>query len=89
MCMDADICQREPTNDFSFPNIPFELKVLGVLKIVGRGWCLDDVYESSGISISTMHTFFHEFTAAFCSKFKDHFIYRWYTKPNNGAFMNA
>ena len=27
--------------------IPLELKLLGVLRILGRGWCLDDVKESS------------------------------------------
>jgi hypothetical protein len=47
MCIDANICQKQPANAYGIPSIPFELKVLGVLRIVGRGWCLDDVYESA------------------------------------------
>ena len=36
------------------------LKLLGVLRILGRGSCLDDIKELSGISEPTMHAFFEE-----------------------------
>ena len=46
-------------------SIPLELKILGVLRIIGRNWCLDDVCEASIISERTMSRFFHEFCAPF------------------------
>ena len=42
--------------------VPTELKVLGYLRIVGRGVCFDDIQELSYISTSTMHRFFHTFS---------------------------
>jgi hypothetical protein len=53
---------------------PFELKLLGVLRIIGRNWCLDDVNESSGISESTMQRFFHRFCRIFVANFWDDFV---------------
>jgi hypothetical protein len=50
------------------PSIPCELKVLGVLRILGRGICLDDVEELTNISKTTMHKFFHLWT----KKFREH-----------------
>lgn len=40
---------------------PTELKVLGWLRMVGRGVCFDDLEELSSIKSPTMHSFFHEF----------------------------
>jgi hypothetical protein len=45
--------------------IPTELKLLGVLRILGRATCFDGIEELSGISVPTMQTFFHSFTAWF------------------------
>ena len=58
------------------PTIPFELKVLGVLRILGRNWCLDDVNESSGISETAMQLFFHNFIRVFVGSFYNDFIRR-------------
>ncbi len=44
---------------------PIELLVLGCLRILGRGVCLDGIEEMSGISISTMRIFFHKFCQYF------------------------
>jgi len=41
--------------------VPMELKVLGVLRILGRGCSTDDVKELSGISETAMSKFFHKF----------------------------
>ena len=49
----TDACNR--------PRCPTELKVLGWLRIVGRGACFDDIDELSGIKPSTMNAFFHKF----------------------------
>ena len=46
-------------------SIPTALKLLGVLRILGRATCFDGILELSGISVSTMQRFFHEFTAWF------------------------
>jgi hypothetical protein len=45
--------------------IPTELKVLAVLRILGRGTCLDGVDEASGISSATINKFFHRWTKKF------------------------
>eukprot|EP00613_Pedinella_sp_CCMP2098_P060687 CAMPEP_0171982880 /NCGR_PEP_ID=MMETSP0993-20121228/272970_1 /TAXON_ID=483369 /ORGANISM="non described non described, Strain CCMP2098" /LENGTH=685 /DNA_ID=CAMNT_0012635561 /DNA_START=176 /DNA_END=2236 /DNA_ORIENTATION=+ len=45
--------------------VPTELKLLGVLRVLGRGTCFDGIEELSGVSVSTMHSFFHKFTAWF------------------------
>jgi hypothetical protein len=42
--------------------IPCDIKVL---RILGRGACLDDIDELSGISKTTMDFFFHEWTKRF------------------------
>ena len=41
------------------------MKVLAVLRILGRGMCLDGIQELSGISSSTTRTFFHAWTKKF------------------------
>lgn len=43
------------------PAVPMELKVLGVLRILGRGCTTDDVKELSFISETCMSAFFHRF----------------------------
>lgn len=40
--------------------IPLELKVLGCLRMLSRGTCLDGIKELSGISESSMCIFFHK-----------------------------
>ena len=45
--------------------ISLELKVLGVLRILGRGSCLNGITELSSISESAMHNFLHSFTSWF------------------------
>lgn len=67
---DTDIAGRR--------SIPLELKILGVLRIIGRNWCLDDVCEASLISERTMSRFFHEF----CQVFVRHFWNRYVKTPN-------
>jgi hypothetical protein len=44
------------------PRIPTDVMVLGVLRILGRGSCLDGIYELSGIHPSTMGPFLHQWT---------------------------
>ena len=51
--------------------IPTELKVLGVLRILGRATCFDGIEELSSISVPTMQGFFHQFTSKVRSELYD------------------
>ena len=44
-------------------SMPLELKILDVLRILGRGSCLDGITELSSISESAMHYFLHSLTS--------------------------
>ena len=55
----------KPSDACGNPRIPTELLVLGVLRILGRGTCLDGIYELSGISTTSMDQFFHLWTEKF------------------------
>lgn len=44
---------------------PFYLKVMGVLRVLGRAHCFDDCAEMSGVPAETQRQFFH----GFCRKF--------------------
>ena len=54
---------------------PTELKVLGVLRMLGRGTCLDGIQELSGISPATMCRFFHRWCAKFVDKVYPQHVY--------------
>ena len=54
---------------------PVELKVLGVLRILGRATCFDGITELSGIPTSSMQAFFHRFTAWFRKDVYPEFVY--------------
>ena len=49
------------------PVVPLKLKVLGVLRVLGRATEFDGITELSGISEETMRAFFH----SFCKWFRD------------------
>ena len=48
--------------------VPTDLLLLGVLRILGRGTCLDGILELSGISVTTMDLFFHKFAKQYRKK---------------------
>jgi hypothetical protein len=52
--------QRETHNGRRVPPLP--LKVLGYLRVVGRGHSFDDVEENTGISETAFRVFFHDFS---------------------------
>ena len=60
--------------------IPTELKLLGVLRVLGRSTCFDGITELSGISVSSMQTFFHKFTEWFTEKVYPKFVFTPKTK---------
>lgn len=55
--------------------IPTELKLLGVLRVLGRATCFDGIFELSGISIASMDAFFHKFTEWFRSELYPKFVF--------------
>jgi hypothetical protein len=59
------------TDAFGRPRIPTALKLLGVLRVLGRGTCFDGIEELSFISKPTMHSFFHKFCKWFRSEVRD------------------
>jgi len=57
-----------PACRIGIPKHPTEMKVLGVLRMLGRGTCLDGILELSGISPAVMSRFFHAWCAKFVEK---------------------
>ena len=50
--------------------MPLECRILGWLRILGRGWCFDDVSEMSELSQSGVHVFFHQMNEWVVKKYK-------------------
>ena len=48
---------------------PLELKILSVLRVLGRGYCFDGVEELCFISAEVLRQFFHKFCAFFAAKY--------------------
>ena len=59
---------------FGTTKIPYEMRILIGLRILGRGNCADDIFELSGIAESTVNTIFHQFTEVFVHHFYDEYI---------------
>lgn len=53
-----DIAETDASNRAT---APIELKILGVLRVLGRGWVFDDLEEITGLKRETHRKFFHEF----------------------------
>ena len=52
---------------------PLELKILGVLRVLGRGYCFDGIEELSFISAEVNRIFFHKFCTIFSLHLWDKF----------------
>lgn len=55
---------------------PIEIKLLGVLRILGRNWCFDDIAEATGMGESTVRKSFIAFTENFVQEYYDTYILR-------------
>jgi Plant transposon protein len=55
---------------------PIAIKVLGILRTLGRNWCCDDVAEASGIGESIVRHNFHTFISNFVERYYDVYIHR-------------
>ena len=61
--------------------VPLELKILGALRMSAKGCSFDAIAELSGMSISTMQSFYHLFWDRFVVALKD----RWIFYPTDAA----
>ena len=55
---------------------PFPIKLLGVLRILGRGWTFDDVAEATGMGEATVQKSFHLFCSNFVFHYYNTYVYR-------------
>jgi hypothetical protein len=65
---------------------PVEIKLLGVLRMLGRNWCADDVAEATGMGESTVRTAFNSFRDNFVTEFYETVVYilyvdKYFSKP--------
>ena len=61
--------KRRPKLASGIDGVPLEIKVLGVLRILGRSTCFDGIEEITGVSAETHRTFFHQFNALFVARY--------------------
>jgi hypothetical protein len=54
--------------------VPVELKILGVLRVIGRGLCFDDVAEYCNTSAEIHRVFFHHFCVKFIAKYRETYL---------------
>jgi hypothetical protein len=54
--------------------IPAELKLMAILRMLGRGECLDTISEMSGLSITSAHRIFKTWTHNFVRYCKGDFL---------------
>ena len=54
----------EKCNALGQPGIPFDIRILGALRYLGRGWTFDDLFESTGVSEEIHRQFLKDFTVA-------------------------
>jgi hypothetical protein len=67
-CKEKDICGNTIC--------PVEIKLMGVLRVLGRGWCFDDVAEAPKMSLSVAQRSFHQFTKRFTEFKYTEYIHR-------------
>lgn len=75
MAREAGVGPRSSQDACGTPCKPLELKVMGVLRVLGRAHCFDDCAEMSGIDGETHRQFFHEFCHKFTHRFWDDYVH--------------
>ena len=51
------------------------VKVLSVLRVLGRGVCFDELYDGSGLSEAVLSTFYHRFLSIFCQRYQQFMLH--------------
>ena len=67
--------KRDPTDVTGRKGIPLVIKMLAVLRVLGRGTCFDGIEELAFGDQETYRIFFHDFCKKFAAKFYDKWIY--------------
>ena len=82
------VCMHREEHDFNEgpdavgrPCVPIELKILGVLRVLGRGYTFDDVAEHVVSGEEIHRVFFIKFVDVYASKYVD----RWVAAPKTSA----
>ena len=66
---------KQDSDAFGRAATPTELRVLGVLRVLGRGTVFDGINELSDISEQVMNTFFHAWTEWFVTKIYPEYVH--------------
>ena len=69
------MCRKEKLFREHFNSCPLELKILSVLRILGRGGTFDDCFDGTSMDENTIRCFFHEFCQSFAFTFYHQFVY--------------
>jgi hypothetical protein len=67
--------EEYPKSAAGIPGVPLKLKLLGVLRVLGRGTCFDGIEELAKADEETYRTFFHDFCSKFCRRFYADWVY--------------
>ena len=79
MCIDKNVFGKNSNLDTDVANraiCPVEIKVLAVLRILGRNWNFDDIAEATFMGETTARRSFHLFCENFVQHYYDQFVYR-------------
>ena len=77
LCRDGPLAKhilQEGVDSSGRPAVPLELKLLGVLRVLGRASCFDSIAELTGTNEEVHRTFFHKFLNAFVAELCDVYI---------------
>jgi len=67
--------ELRPKSACNIPGIPLELKMLGVLRVLGRGTCFDGIEELALGDKETFRVFFHDFNEKFVKNYYSMFVH--------------
>ena len=70
----ADSFKQKKCDATGRPSIPLELKLLGVLRVLGRASCFDSIAELTNSEKEAHRVFFHKFVKIFVEKLFDHYV---------------
>ena len=73
MCLEIGF--EEKKDAAGRPGVPLQLKLLGVLRVLGRATCFDGISELTLADEETHRVFFHEFCQKFARKFYSEYVY--------------
>ena len=68
--------EYQPVNCARTAGVPLQLKLLGVLRVLGRGTCFDGIEEVTFASEEVHRSFFHQFTKRFVERYDDEYVYQ-------------